>query len=115
MSDIDQQALINFEAGHLAVIRREINIRSYGIIKGIMGNRIVDTLPLRLRCECSVPVCEENIEVSLAQRRELRRNYPHGFIVIPLHTGTNQDITLCTTSDFKVVEKIDFLQVVTDL
>ena len=103
------------EDDQLAVIRREINIRSYGIIKGIMGSRIVDSLPLRLRCECTVPICEENIEVSLAKRRELRRNYPHGFIVTPLHGKSAQDTILCKTNEFKVIEKHNFTDAVTDL
>ena len=66
----------------LATIRRASNIRSYGVIKSIMGSGIIDSLPLRVRCECALSTCEEIIEVSLHQRRELRRNYPRGFIVI---------------------------------
>ena len=99
----------------LAVVRREINIRSYGVIKGIMGYSVIDSLPLRVRCECSIPLCEEVIEVSLAERRKLRRSYSRGFIVVLSHANSVQDITLYKTDEFNVVEKLQFTESVTDL
>jgi hypothetical protein len=89
--------------GLLAVTRRNINIHSYGVISGIMGERIVEAMPLRLRCECPVPSCEEIIEVILATRRELRREFPTGFIVVQSHVGASaeylyQSVNYCVVS-----------------
>ena len=109
------QASSNHPEDQLASIRRGSNIISYGVIKGIMGSGVVDSLPLRVRCECSIPICEDIIEVTLAQRRELRRNFPRGFIVVPAHVSSPQDITLFKTAHFCVVEKLQFTEVVTDL
>ena len=110
-----QRALLNDQGEHLPVIRREINIHSYAIVRGIMGSGVVDSLPLRVRCECSIPLCEEIIEVSLAKRRELRRSYPRGFIVVPDHANSLQDITLCQADAFSVVEKLEYTEEVEDL
>jgi hypothetical protein len=111
----EQLASLNYQGDQLAASRRDNNIRSYGIIKVIMGPRVVDTLPLRIRCECTTPVCEEIIEVTLTKRRELRRNYPTGFIVVPFHAVSSEDTTLCKTKEFIVLEKTEFSQIVTDL
>lgn len=110
-----QHALLNDKEDHLPVIRREINIHSYALVKGIMGSGVIDSLPLRVRCECSLPLCEEVIEVNLAKRRELRRSYPRGFIVVPDHTNSFQDITLCQADAFSVVEKLEYTDEVEDL
>jgi hypothetical protein len=99
----------------LAAIRRQGNIRSYNAIIGIMGSSVVDSLPLRVRCECSVTACEEIIDVSLAQRRELRRDYPRGFIVVLPHAEAAQDVLLHQSDEFGVVEKPEFTEVVKDL
>ena len=99
----------------LAVIRRMSNISSYGVINGLMGSRIVDSLPLRVRCECELLVCEENIEIILSQRRSLRRSYPRGFIVITSHANSSQDTFLFESKAFSVVEKKQFTEEVTDL
>ena len=111
----EQLASLDYQGDQLAARRRDNNIRSYGVIKVIMGSRVVDKLPLRIRCECSTPICEEIIEVTLAKRRELRRNYPTGFIVVPSHAVSSQDATLCKTKEFIVLEKTKFSQTVTDL
>jgi hypothetical protein len=99
----------------LAVTRRNINIHSYGVIRGIMGNRVIDTLPLRLRCECSVPSCEEIIEINLAERRELRREFPRGFIVINAHGRSSRDTTSYEKANYGVVKKRGFPQTVIDM
>jgi hypothetical protein len=99
----------------LAVIRRTSNIRSYGVIKGIMGSGIIDSLPLRVRCECALPACEEIIEVSLSQRRDLRRNYPRGFIVVSSHADSSHDVLLFKDSKYNVIQKLQFTDMVTDL
>lgn len=110
-----QPALLNDQEDRLPVIRREINIHSYAVVKGIMGSGVVDSLPLRVRCECSLPLCEEIIEVSLAKRRELRRSYSRGFIVVPDHTNSFQDTTLYQADAFSVVEKLEYTDEVEDL
>ncbi len=98
----------------LADFRRGTNIRSYGIIKTIMGLRVVDKLPLRVRCECAITSCEEIIEISLRQRRDLRRNYPVGFIVAPQHTSARDNL-LYKSDIYWVVEKPQYSEKVTDL
>lgn len=103
------------ESDQLASERRQSNIHSYGIIKGIMGSGVIDSLPLRVRCECSVPNCEDIIEVNLGKRRELRRNHPLGFILIPSHVNSPNDSLLSTSKLFCVVEKPGFTETVTDL
>ncbi len=115
MSTGDQGKLLTRPEDQLAAFKREGNILSYGVIKGIMGSDIVDSLPLRVRCECSIPLCEEIIEISLSQRRQLRRKYSSGFIVAPSHSNSPQDIVLLKTSEFSVVEKPGFSESVTDL
>ena len=115
MGTKEQHVVSNYQENQLAVIRREINIRSYGSIKGIMGGGVIDSLPLRVRCECAVPLCEEIIEVSLSRRRELRRKYPRGFIVVLSHANSAQDITLLKTDTFSVVEKLHVTEEVEDL
>ena len=109
------QAYPSLPQDGLADVRRGSNIRSYGVIKGIMGDRIVDTLPLRVRCECQIPMCEEIIEVNLAKRRELRRSYPRGFIVVPPHASTAPDSIVYSTEIYSVIEMAEFPQSVTDL
>lgn len=99
----------------LAAVRRASNIRSYGVIKGIMGSGIIDSLPLRVRCECALLTCEEIIEVTLSQRRDLRRNYPRGFILVKSHADPPQDVLLFENKEFSVVEKPQFTEAVTDL
>jgi len=99
----------------LAAIRRMSNISSYGVINGLMGSRIVDSLPLRVRCECDLLACEENIEIILSQRRELRRRYPRGFIVATAHMNSSQDTSLFVSEVYSVVEKARFTEEVTDL
>lgn len=112
----EKHASSNHPEDQLPAIRRESNIRSYGLIKELMGSGMVDSLPLRVRCECSIPTCEEIIEVSLAKRRELRRKYPRGFIVALSHAGSFEDVILCTTEgEFSVVEKLQFTEAVADL
>lgn len=101
--------------GQLAVTRRNINIHSYGVISTIMGKRVIDALPLRLRCECCVPNCEAIIEILLAQRRELRRKYPRGFIVVSSHADSTLNKIVHNTKDYGVVEMDGFTQAVTDL
>lgn len=98
----------------LASDRRGGNIRSYGVIKMIMGTRVVDSLPLRVRCECSLPACEEIIEISLNERRELRRSFPSGFIVAPSHKGA-KDATAYEAPRLNVVTKPNCLDEVVDL
>jgi len=115
MSSGVRSAPFNQQDNQLAAVRRASNIRSYGVIKGIMGNRVVDSLPLRVRCECAIPTCEEIIEVTLFNRRELRRNHPRGFIVVRLHANSPQDTMLYENDDFSVVEKPQFTETVTDL
>jgi hypothetical protein len=115
MSTVEQQISSSDQDDQLAAIRRMSNIRSYGVIKGIMGSGVIDSLPLRVRCECGVPICEEIIEVNLANRREIRRNYPRGFIVVPSHANSLQDITLHETKLLSVVEKVKFSEDVIDL
>ncbi|GAC1370920.1 MAG: hypothetical protein NVSMB39_4270 [Candidatus Saccharimonadales bacterium] len=102
-------------SAQLAVTRRGINIHSYGIINTIMAKRVIDSLPLRLRCECPVPSCEEIIEIILAQRRELRRQYPRGFIVIASHAASSQSKVIFKSDAYHVVEMAEFTQTVTDL
>lgn len=99
----------------LAAVRRTSNIRSYCVIRGIMGNGIVDSLPLRVRCECALSACEEIIEVILSQRRDLRRSYPRGFIVVSSHANSSKDNILFKNDEFSVVEKDQFTEKVTDL
>lgn len=111
----EQDKLLNLQENQLAAFRREGNILSYGVIKGIMGSDIVDSFPLRVRCECSIPLCEEIIEISLSQRRQLRRKYSSGFIVAPSHANPSPDIVLLKTNEFSVVEKPGFSESVTDL
>ena len=111
----EQQTSLSYQGDQLALSRRDSNIRSYGIITVIMGSRVVDSLPLRIRCECPTPICEEIIEVSLSERRDLRRNYPRGFIVVPSHATPSEDTTLFKTKNFHVLQKQKFSQTVTDL
>ena len=99
----------------LAVVRRGSNIRSYGVIKVIMGARVIDSLPLRVRCECSIPSCEEIIEIKLSKRREIRRNFPTGFIVAPMHSNSALEDILFQVNNFSVVNKPQFTEEVTDL
>ena len=99
----------------LAVTRRNINIHSYGVICTIMGKRTTDTLPLRLRCECPIPNCDEIIEIILSKRREVRREFPKGFIMVLAHAKSLRFKVLYTSSDYGVVEMHGFNQAVTDL
>lgn len=99
----------------LAAIRRMSNISSYGVINGLMGRRIVDSLPLRVRCECALLACEEIIEIILSQRRDLRRSYPRGFIIVSSHANSSKDNVLFKNDEFSVVEKDQFTEKVTDL
>lgn len=115
MGTREQHTLLYDQENQLSVIRREINIHSYAAVKGIMGSGVIDSLPLRVRCECSLPLCEEVIEVSLAKRRELRRDYPRGFIVVPAHANSSQDITLCRAGKYSVIEKLEFTEEAEDL
>lgn len=115
MSAGEQNNSSSHQEGQLAAIRRASNIRSYGVIKGIMGNGVVDSLPLRVRCECAVSTCEDIIEVSLSARRGLRRNFPRGFIVVRSHTNSPEDTIMHQSDNFSVVEKADFTEAVTDL
>jgi hypothetical protein len=110
-----QQYLLKFEDGQLATIRRASNISSYGVIKGIMGSRVVDTLPLRIRCECIMQTCEEIVEVNLGERRDLRRNYPRGFITVTAHNSSSHEDTLLATDLYCVVQMPQFPEVITDL
>jgi hypothetical protein len=99
----------------LAFARRVGNVRSYLVIKDIMGTSMTDSLPLRVRCECSKPGCQEVIELRLSKRRELRRSYPRGFIIVPAHSTTPPDVTSYATQELCVVEKLEFTEPVTDL
>jgi hypothetical protein len=90
-------------------------VNSFGVIQGIMGARIVEALPLRLRCECAVPICEEIIEITLGKRRELRRKYAHGFIVVIAHATSKLNGTLYRNARYSIVEKQGFTQTVVDL
>lgn len=93
---------------HLSFFRREINISSYAIIKEVMGHAVVDYLPLRVRCECSLPLCEKIIDVSLSKRRDLRHTFPSGFIVSPEHAGSQIAIATRTTDEYVVIEIAKF-------
>ncbi len=115
MTKRSQQIPLSNQEGKLAVIRRQSNIRSYAVIKGIMGSGVIDSLPLRVRCECGLPICEEIIEVNLSERRQIRRNYPRGFIAVPSHVDYPHDVTLFKSDKLCVVEKLQFSEVVTDL
>jgi hypothetical protein len=110
-----EQFLVHFGDGQLAAIRRASNVSSYGVIKGIMGSQVVDSLPLRVRCECIMQTCEEIIEVSLGERRELRRTYPKGFITVPPHASASDDNTLCVSERYSVIAMPQFTESVTDL
>ncbi len=99
----------------LALSRRSGNIRSFGVISEIMGSGVIDTLPLRVRCECDVSACEEIIEVTLSKRRNLRRSFPRGFIVIPEHAKRPNYVLLLKTGVLCVVENSEFTQTVQDL
>lgn len=99
----------------LSVTRRGINVRSYGVIKSIMGSRTIDSLPLRLRCECSVETCEEIIEITLAQRRDLRRRFASSFIVVVVHADINEGAIVYKADEYAVVEKPELTQTVVDL
>ena len=107
--------LVQFGDGQLAVIRRTGNVSSYGVIKGIMGSQVVDSLPLRVRCECIIQTCEEIIEVSLGERRELRRAYPRGFITVTAHASASEDNILCVAERYSVIAMPQFTESVTDL
>jgi hypothetical protein len=100
---------------NLAVARRAGNIRSYVIIKEIMGSRVVDSLPLRVRCECSNGGCHEIIELSLAKRRELRNTYRQGFIVITAHVDQISDSVFIEDHAFTVVGKPAYPDRISDL
>ena len=115
MSLGDQHEVVNQQDDHLASIRRESNIRSYSVIRGIMGSGVIDSLPLRVRCECGVLICEEIIEVSLDKRRELRRSYPRGFIVVNSHANSPIDPTVYQSDSLSVIEKLKYSDKVTDL
>jgi len=115
MSKVEQPISVSGQEDQLAVVRRDSNIRSYRVIKGIMSSRVVESLPLRVRCECAIQRCEEIIEVILSKRRELRRHYPRGFIIVPSHVDASQDIALCENADFCVIEKLKFTEAVKDL
>lgn len=110
-----QVAPLKDQEGLLAVLRRDGNIRSYGIIKRIMGAGIIDSLPLRVRCECSALSCEEIIEISLARRREIRRKFPRGFIVASLHTCSPNDVSLFNDDKLSILENPRYSEPVTDL
>jgi hypothetical protein len=112
MSSLDPT---NNPSQDLSVTRRNINVHSYGVIKIIMGNRIVDSLPLRLRCECSIPICEEIIEITLAERRDLRRKYASAFIVVIAHAPTVDSILSFQTTTYGVIEKAGYEEPVIDL
>jgi len=100
---------------YLSLMRREINISSYAIIKEVMGNAVVDHLPLRVRCECSIPLCEAIINVSLSKRRALRISFPTGFIVSPSHGGSDLSTTIRKTDEYSVIQKTRFSEPVTDM
>jgi hypothetical protein len=110
-----EQFLVHFEDGQLAAIRRASNVSSYGVIKGIMGSQVVDSLPLRVRCECIMQTCEEIIEVSLGERRELRRKYPRGFITVIAHASASEENLLFTAGMYSVIAMPQFTELVTDL
>ena len=114
--NVDAQKALPISLGdnNLSYMRREINISSYAIIKEVMGHAVVDYLPLRVRCECSMPLCEKIIEVSLAKRRELRHTFPRGFIVYPAHADTKRSIATRTTDEYVVVEILQFSEYVTE-
>lgn len=110
-----QQFLVKFESGQLATVRRASNIASYGVIRGIMGSNIVDSLPLRVRCECIMQTCEEIIEVNLGERRDLRRNYPKGFITVSAHASSSEENILLEADQYSVIAMPQFPEVITDL
>ena len=115
MKSSNQSSTQDNSSRNLAVIRRAGNIRSFIIIKTIMGSGVVDALPLRVRCECSKPGCEEIIELDLARRRELRRSFRQGFLVAPSHTDPTSDSILSQDATCNVVGKVDFPESVSDL
>jgi hypothetical protein len=108
-------ATFDYIEDQLAVIRREINISSYAVIKGIMGRGVVEGLPLRVRCECSKLLCEEIIKLNLSNRRALRKDYPRGFIIVPAHGDPSRDVIVFKTSKYHVVEIPQFTETATDL
>jgi len=111
------QSAVSSDMGdnYLSLMRREINISSYAIIKEVMGNAVVDHLPLRVRCECARPLCEAIINVSLSKRRELRVNFPTGFIIAPSHGGNDQNTAVRRTAEYVVVQKAQVTEPVPDM
>lgn len=100
---------------YLSLMRREINISSYAIIREVMGNAVVDHLPLRVRCECATPLCEAIINVSLSKRRALRASFSHGFIISPSHAGGDQNTSVRKTDEYSVIQRERFSEPVTDI
>lgn len=105
----------NYLDNEYASARRSGNILSHVIIKGLMGPRMIDSLPLRIRCECSIPGCQEVIGLILSRRRKLRKEYPIGFIVVNSHAPCPPDVALYETEEYRVVEKLDYPDAVTDI
>jgi len=99
----------------LAGIRRAGNIHSYAVIKDIMGSQMIDSLPLRIRCECSILDCQEIVGLSLSRRRELRQKYPKGFIVILSHAYSPPNTKVYESQEFSVVERLEFNKAVVDI
>lgn len=115
MSTKNKDTSSAYRNSDLAITRRTGNIHSYAVIKGIMGSSLVESLPLRIRCECSLPECQEIIGLSLSQRRGLRTKFPKGFIVILSHAFCPPNTQVYASKGFGVVEKPEFTKAVVDL
>lgn len=80
------------------------NDRAKQAARTLMGSVFTDEFPLRLRCECGRPQCDDVVEVPSAMGWESKPMRPV-FVIAPEHQQLDIEKVIKRTADFYLVKK----------
>ncbi len=83
---------------------RDFNVANREALENVMDEESKVSFPLGMVCECSNPNCFERIELTVAQRKEIRKD-PLVFVIAPGHQDNQIEKVIDQHKYYALVKK----------
>ena len=82
-----------------------INLRTHRAAEHLLNIPINKDIPLRISCECGQVSCDSLITIPFAELKNIRKNKPHSYIVIPSHCDEEHYKIMTSTDTYSLITK----------
>lgn len=87
---------------------KAFNVANRQVMEAVMDEDSKRSFPLGLTCECSDPNCSDRIELTVDQRKRIRRD-PNAFIIVPKHLDDEIEKVIERHDSYALVKKFEDL------